>query len=113
MKLIISYIKKHKLAEVTLAVHRIDGITGMSVIDGRGFGRGRAKEMSTNPRNDVVDFIPNVRIEIGCRDDITEQVISAIHSAAHTGLRGDGKIYVMNLENAYRISTDESGEKAI
>ncbi len=113
MKEIKAYIKPHKLSAVTLALHRVEGLSGMSVSDARGFGRGRAKEAPHTIREDLVDFIPCVKIEIVCLDDLVEEVIETIRSEAHTGLRGDGKIYVAPVEDAVRISTGERGHAAI
>lgn len=113
MKEIKAYIKRHKLSAVTLALHQIEGLTGMTVLDARGFGRGRAKDSPDRTTEELVDFISCVRLEIVCQDDLVEQVVSTIQQAAHTGLRGDGKIYVSPIELAVRISTGERGEAAI
>ncbi|MEX0804478.1 MAG: P-II family nitrogen regulator [Candidatus Binatia bacterium] len=113
MKEIKAYIKPLKLSEVTLALHKIEGLTGMSVIDARGFGRGRAKDSPQRIVQDLVDYLPCVRIEIICGDDLVEGIVTTIEQAAHTGLKGDGKIYVSSVEKAVRISTGERGEEAI
>jgi nitrogen regulatory protein PII len=109
MKRVTAYIKPHKLSDVTRALHRIDGLTGMSAADVRGFGRGRAKDVP----QDLVDYVPHVRLEAVCRDEIVEEVVETIRREAHTGLRGDGKIYVAPVEDAIRISTGERGEAAV
>jgi nitrogen regulatory protein P-II 1 len=108
MKEIKAYIAKHKLDEVTRALHKVEGLTGMSVIDCRGYGRGLVK--ATEPE---LDFHPGIRLEVICRDDLAGKVIAAIEKAAHTGLKSDGKIYVVNIEQAVRISTGERGEGAV
>ena len=113
MKEIKAYIKQHKLSEVTLALHQVEGLSGMSVLDARGFGRGRAKDSPDRITEELVGFIPCVRLEITCSDDLVDPVIATIQQAAHTGLRGDGKIYVSPVEAAVRISTGEQGEAAI
>lgn len=113
MKEIRAYIKPHKLSEVTLALHRVEGLTGMSVTDVRGFGRGRGKRDEHPSLDEVGDFLAIVRIEVFCKDEFVEKIISTIERAAHTGLRGDGKIYVVPGEQAVRISTGERGEKAV
>lgn len=59
------------------------------------------------------DFLPGMLIEVYCKDEIVQEVVSAIETTAHTGLRGDGKVYVIPVEHAVRISTDERGEKAV
>ncbi|WP_310601113.1 P-II family nitrogen regulator [Desulfobulbus sp.] len=112
MKAIKAYIKRHKLAEVTLALQKIDGLTGMSVHNMLGFGRGRARNAPDKITDHVVDFIPLVQIEIVCQDQLVETIVSTIAHTARTGLRGDGKIYVFPVENAIRISTGERGEPA-
>ncbi len=113
MKEIKAYIKPHKLSDVTLALHRVEGLSGMSVSDTRGFGRGRAKDAPHTVREDLVDFIPCGKIEIVCSDELVEEVVETIRREAHTGLRGDGKIYVAPVEEAVRISTGEHGQTAI
>lgn len=113
MKKISAYIKPHRLSAVTLALHQVAGLSGMSVSNMRGFGRGRAKEAPHRIREDLVDFIASVKIEIVCHDDLVEEVVETIRREAHTGLRGDGKIYVAPIEDAVRISTGERGEAAV
>lgn len=113
MKEIKAYIKPHKLSDVILALHKIEGLTGASVSDTRGFGRGKAKTSRPTITEGLVDFLQGARIEIICRDELVEQIVSTIEKAARTGLRGDGKIYVSNVETAVRISTGERGESAI
>lgn len=110
MKYIIAYIKPHKLDAVTTALHTIEGLTGMSVIDVKGFGRGRG-----NPTREeqLYDFVPHKKLELFCLDELANEIISTIQTNAHTGLRGDGKIYVSEVLNAVRISSDQRGEKAI
>ena len=109
MKQVIAYIKPLKLSETTLALHKIDGLTGMSVIECKGYGRGGAKSVAEG----LVDHVPHVKLEIACADDIVDEVVATIQRAAHTGLRGDGKIYVLTVESAVRISTGERGDVAI
>jgi len=113
MKEIKAYIKPHKLSEVTLALHQVEGITGMSVTDVRGFGRTRTKHAHHRTVDDLEDYIPHSKIEIVCKDQLVDKIISTIEKAAHTGLHGDGKIYVSEIKNAIRISTGERGEAAI
>ncbi len=112
MKHIIAYIKPHKLSQVTLNLHKIEGLTGMTVLDVKGFGRGR---MGTKLpiEEQLYDFVPHVKIEIFCKDELLDTIVSTIETSAHTGLRGDGKIYVCSAENAIRISSGERGEDAV
>ncbi len=113
MKEIKAYIKPHKLSAVTLKLHEIERLTGMSVVDVRGFGRSKAKNAKHRIVEDLVDYVPHVKIEIVCEDELVEEIVSVIEKTAHTGLRGDGKIYVTSVETAVRISTGERGEIAV
>ena len=107
MKEIKAYIQPHKLDEVAGALHRIEGLSGMSVSDIRGFGRGHKRYAQFQ------EFIPHIKLEIICGDDMVEELVQVIQRTAHTGLRGDGKIYVAEIVEAVRISTGESGENAL
>lgn len=112
MKEIKAYIKPHRLSKVTLALQKIEGLTGMSVSTVRGFGRGRAADNQTTVMEDFVPYVEHARIEIFCKDDLVEEIIAAIQGGARTGLRGDGKIYVQDVQCAVRIGTGERGETA-
>lgn len=112
MKQVKAYIKPHRLSDVTLALHKVEGLSGIAVSDGRGFGKGKAKGTKHSVKEDLVDYIPHIRIEIVCPDHLVEAVVSAIEKNAHTGLRGDGIIYVSVVESVVRISTGERGEMA-
>lgn len=111
MKHIIAYIKPHKLDAVTQALHRIDRLTGMTVVEVKGFGRGRKKEAS--PEEQLNDFVRHLKIEIFCKNELLNEIVTAIETSAHTGLRGDGKIYICGTQDAVRISTGERGEAAV
>jgi nitrogen regulatory protein PII len=113
MKHIIAYIKPHRLSKVTLALHKIESLTGMSALDVRGFGRGREKDEPHRIVEDLVDYVPHVKIEIFCKDEMAEKVVATIEKEAHTGLRGDGKIYVSTVDDAVRISSGERGDDAV
>ncbi len=113
MKEIRAYIKPHKLQDVTLALHKVKGLTGLSIIDIRGFGRGWLQGEARTPAEDVLDMVPHVKIEMICSDEVVEKVVSVIQETAHTGLRGDGKIYVSSVEQAVRIETAERGDNAV
>lgn len=114
MKQIIAFIKPHMLSNVTTVLKNLPGLTGMSISEVGGFGRGRAKNAVARLSEDLVNYyMPRVRIEIFCSDELAEEVVSIIEKAAHTGLRGDGKIFVTPIEMAVRISTGERGDIAI
>lgn len=109
MKEIKAYIKKHKLDEVIRALRKIEGLTGMSVIDSCGYGIG----LGGSRGEEQIDCRPGVKVEIICREALVEEVVATIEKASHTGLKGDGKIYVGAIEWAVRISTGERGEGAV
>lgn len=113
MKLVIAYIKSHKLPEVTMALHRIKGLTGASVSDVRGFGRQLSGQSAESLSQQIKDYDTVTRLEIFCSDAIPEIVVNTIEKAAHTGLRGDGKIYVCDVNQAIRISSGERDGLAI
>lgn len=113
MKEIKAFIKPHKLDAVALALHRVKGVTGLSTSTVRGFGRGRGHQSPRQSEEEIAGFIDHIKIELVCLDALVEQVLEAIETSAHTGLRGDGKIYVSPVETAIRISTGEHGEIAV
>ncbi|MEH6672377.1 P-II family nitrogen regulator [Halopseudomonas sp.] len=103
MQEIKAYIKNHKLEAVTLAMHRVNGVSGMSVSDVRGYGRSKAHTSATNPIDGTADFVSHVKIEIVCHDQYVDDVIQVLKSVAHTGLRGDGRIFISEVGRAIRI----------
>lgn len=113
MKEIKAYIKSHKLSEVTLALHKVEGLTGMSIANVQGFGHITAKKTFEGASNVPEDFVPYVKIEIVCLDRLVDEIASIIQKKAYTGLSGDGKIFVTNIEAAICIETGEHGEKAV
>lgn len=113
MKQIQAYIKPHMLSKVTRALQKFGGLSGMSVVDVRGFGRWRAKGTPRRIEEDLLDYSLRMKIELFCADENVDEIVALIEKTAHTGLRGDGKIYVLPVESAVRISTGERGESAI
>lgn len=109
MKLIIAYIKPFKLDEVRAALTEID-IRGMSVSEVRGFGRQRGHAEFYRGSEYQVDFLPKIRIDVVVRDDEAEMVVNTIMEAGRTGQVGDGKIFILPVEDAIRIRTGEAGE---
>lgn len=107
MKMIVAFIKLNKIDDVMLELHKIEGLTGCSNSDVRGFGRDRSESEIS------LEYKPHIRLELACRADLVEKVVHTIEKAAHTGLRGDGKIYVLPIENAVRISSGRHGEAAV
>jgi nitrogen regulatory protein PII len=113
MKKIEAYIKSHRLTEVVERLHMIEGLTGVSVHDIKGFGRTRGEDEPVRIVDNTINWVPHVKIEIFCHDSLAEKVIEAILEGAHTGLRADGKIYVSPAEDAVRISTRDRGDQAV
>jgi nitrogen regulatory protein P-II 1 len=113
MKRIEAYVKSHRLIEVVEGLHTIEGLTGVSVHDIKGFGRVRGDSEHVRIVDNTINWEPHVKLEIFCRDELAEAVVAAILTGAHTGLRGDGKVYVSPVEDAVRISTGERGAKAV
>ena len=112
MKLISAIIKPFKLDEVREALAAI-GIQGMTVTDVRGFGRQKGHTELYRGAEYVVDFLPKTMIEVAIADEFFERVIEAIEKSASTGKIGDGKIFVVNLEEVIRIRTGETGAGAL
>ncbi len=111
MKIVNAYVKTHKRSAVVEALHQIPGLTGVTVLHAHGFGRTRAA--AEGERSDELGLLAaHDKVEVLCRDALADDVISAIDRAAHTGLRGDGKIYACDVEEAVRIATGERGEDA-
>lgn len=113
MKKIEAYIKKLRFNEAIERLHEIDGLTGISYFDIKGFGRVRDDSSGeAHVTDDPTTSDPHVKLEIICVDKLVNAVIETIQNAAHTGLRGDGKIYVSEINEAIRISNGDSGDKA-
>jgi nitrogen regulatory protein PII len=112
MKLIIAIIKPFKLEEVKEALAAA-GIEGMTVTEVKGFGRQKGHTEIYRGSEYTVDFLPKVKLEVAVSDDVAGKAIDAIAKAAKTGKIGDGKIFVLPLEEVVRIRTDERGEAAV
>jgi nitrogen regulatory protein P-II 2 len=112
MKFVSAIIKPFKLDEVREALSAI-GVQGITVTEVKGFGRQKGHTELYRGAEYVVDFLPKVKLEIAIKDDMLDQVIDAIEKSATTGKIGDGKIFVFNLEQVYRIRTGESGVDAL
>jgi nitrogen regulatory protein P-II 1 len=112
MKLVKAIIKPFKLEEVKEALSEI-GVEGMTVTEVKGFGRQKGHTEIYRGSEYTVDFLPKVMVDVAVGEDIVGKVVEAIKSAAKTGKIGDGKIFVIPVEDAIRIRTDETGEGAI
>jgi len=113
MKMVVAFIKKNKFEEVMLALHKIEGLTGASSSEVHGFGRDRTMHAPDQKPEISLDFKPHIKLEIVCRSELVEQVLSTIKEAAHTGLNGDGKICVLPVEESVRIRTGERGGNSV
>ena len=112
MKKIEAIIKPFKLDEVKDALHEV-GLQGITVVEAKGFGRQKGHTELYSGAEYVVDFLPKVKIEVVCEDDMLERAVEAIMTAARTGRIGDGKIFVSTIEEVVRIRTGERGHDAI
>ena len=112
MKLITAIIKPFKLDDVREGLSEI-GVQGMTVTEVKGFGRQKGHTELYRGAEYVVDFLPKVKVEIAIDDSLLDQALEAIIKAANTSKVGDGKIFVVNLEEVVRIRTGETGPEAV
>jgi nitrogen regulatory protein P-II 2 len=112
MKLITAIIKPFKLEDVRDALVSV-GVHGMTITEVKGYGRQKGHTEIYRGAEYVVNFLPKVRLEIAVTDEDVERVVEAISTAAKTGQIGDGKIFVMPIEQALRIRTGESDADAL
>jgi nitrogen regulatory protein PII len=112
MKKIEAIIKPFKMEEVKDALGEI-GIEGMTISEVKGFGRQKGHTEIYRGSEYTVDFLPKIKIELVVGDNQVDPAVAAIIKAAKTGKIGDGKVFVLNVEEAIRIRTDEKGEAAV
>jgi nitrogen regulatory protein P-II 2 len=112
MKLVSAIIKPFKLDDVREALSDI-GVSGITVTEVKGFGRQKGHTELYRGAEYVVDFLPKVKIEVAVDDDVVERTLEAIAGAAKTGKIGDGKIFILGLEQVTRIRTGETGREAL
>jgi len=112
MKLVTAIVKPFRLDDVRNALSEV-GIQGMTVSEVKGFGRQRGHTELYRGAEYVVDFLPKAKIEVAVSDDMVERVVESVVEAAKTGKVGDGKIFVTNLEQVWRIRTGETGDSAL
>jgi len=112
MKEIKAYIQPFMLQKVTDALHAIH-IRGMSVNDIKGFGKEKDEGFEHDAKEDCIEFTPKVKLEIVCEDNEVDEIVKTIKEHAHTGRRGDGKIFVTKVETAMSIRTGAQGNEAI
>jgi nitrogen regulatory protein P-II 1 len=112
MKKIEAIIKPFKIEEVKDALSEL-GIEGLTVTEVKGFGRQKGHTEIYRGSEYTVDFLPKIKLEVILADGAVDGAIKAIVSAAKTGKIGDGKVFVLPVENAIRIRTEETGEQAV
>jgi nitrogen regulatory protein PII len=112
MRKVEAIIKPFKLDEVKEALQAI-GVQGMTVSEVKGFGRQKGHTELYRGAEYVVDFLPKIKLEIACSEDLVDKIVQAIVQAANTGRIGDGKIFVYPLQDVIRIRTGESGPDAV
>ena len=112
VKKIEAIIKPFKLDEVKEALHEI-GVSGITVLEAKGFGRQKGHTELYRGAEYVVDFLPKVKMEIAVADENVDSTIEAITKSANTGKIGDGKIFVSTLDLVVRIRTGETGDDAV
>jgi len=112
MKKVEAIIKPFKLEEVKEALNAV-GVQGLTVSEVKGYGRQKGHSELYRGAEYVVDFLPKIKLEVVVPDALVSDVVKAIQEAAHSGRVGDGKIFVLSVDEAIRIRTGESGEDAI
>ncbi|NFV81650.1 P-II family nitrogen regulator [Magnetospirillum aberrantis] len=112
MKLIMAIIKPFKLDEVREALTPL-GVQGLTVSEVKGFGRQKGQTEIYRGAEYVVNFLPKVKIEVVVNDDIADRVIEAIQTSARTGKIGDGKLFMLDVAQVYRIRTGETNADAL
>lgn len=112
MKLITAVVKPFRLDDIRSALADV-GVQGMTITEVKGFGRQKGHTELYRGAEYSVDFLPKLKIEVAVKDDLVERIIEVIIESARTGKVGDGKIFVTNLDEVYRIRTGEVGDQAI
>ena len=112
MKLVIAAIKPFKLDEVREALTSV-GVSGMMVTEIKGFGSQSGHTEIYRGAEYAVNFVPKVKLEVAVKDDMADQVVSTIATAAKTDKIGDGKIFVLDLDSALRVRTGETNDDAL
>ena len=112
MNMILAFLPPYRLERVALRLHALPGFPGMTVSEARGHGHEKGQD-DQDSRSEMTDYTPTVRIEIVVPDEFVEPIMSTIYEAAHTGERGDGKVYVLPVSDALRIKTGQRGGDAM
>lgn len=113
MKLIVAIVRPFKVAEIVDAIDAELSFPGMTVVDGRGFGRAKKAPHVHGPNEDLTDFVDCAMILVAAPDDVTTSVVNHIERLARTGRDGDGMVFVVPLESVVRIASGERGESGL
>lgn len=112
MNMILAFLPPHRLDRVVLRLHKLPGFPGITVSEARGHGHEKLQDRQDS-KEELTDFTPTLRLEVVVGDELVEAVLMTIYDAAHTGARGDGKVYVLPVTEALRIKTGQRGEEAV
>lgn len=113
MKEVKAIIQPFMLIKVVSALHKIEGLPGITISETKGFGKGKGKKNNGSDDEGIFEFVPKNKIEVVVQDELVEQVVNTIQENAHTGNPGDGKIFVTEVVNVVKVRTNERGEEAI
>jgi len=113
MKEIKAIIRPFRLLEVTEELHKIEGLPGVTISEIKGFGKSRARNAKDKIVYEMVEFVPRIKLEVVVQDEMADDVVNVIQKFAHTGNTGDGKIFVIPVEETVKIRTNERGRDAI
>jgi nitrogen regulatory protein PII len=113
MKEIKAMIQPFMLSKVVDALHKIPDFPGLTVTKVQGFGREKGKNSPHRIVEDLIDYVPKVKLEIIVHDEMLDAVVETITNHAHTGNKGDGKIFIYDVKDAIRIKTKERGDSAV
>lgn len=111
MKEIKAIVQPFMLIKVVTALHKIEGLPGITISETKGFGKSKGKK--ENAEEGIFEFVPKNKIEVVLPDELVELVVNTIQENAHTGNPGDGKIFVTEVSNVVKIRTNERGKEAI
>ena len=113
MKEIKAIIQPFMLTNVMKALHRLEGLPGVTISEIKSCGRCKTKEVKEKATEGIIEYTAKVKIEIVVTDEMAEKIVATIQENAHTGNQGDGKIFVVNVEEVVKIRTNERGTDAI
>jgi nitrogen regulatory protein PII len=113
MKEIKAIIRPFKLDEVITELHRIDDLPGICISEIKGFGKFKSDSSSDSIREGLHDCVKKMKLEIVVHDEMVMDIVEIIQKVAHTGIPGDGKIFVLDVDDVVKVRTNEHGENAI